>query len=174
MTSLNEMLNSVAKKIQEISECRFNTIVESELLSPSTDDTIRDALGRDVQIATASTLDYCQTEVAVAFLKVVEHIEQSTIPKIPYQTMVFNAIQQYASEKNVTPEKVVEGDGHTAKWQRNYPRGRTECKKFPASTTDQYSYDAASDYSETHNYLYTLWRRYECCRKRGKFIKRIG
>ena len=76
--------------------------------------------------------------------------------------------------KTWAPVKVVEGDGDTAKWQRNYPRGRTECKEFPASTTDQYSYDAASDYSETHNYLYTLWRRYECCRKRGTFIKRIG
>jgi integrating conjugative element protein (TIGR03756 family) len=76
--------------------------------------------------------------------------------------------------KTWAPNQAKEGDGRTAKWQRNYPRGRTSCMVFPNDTTDSFNYSSSSDYSPTHNYLYTLWRRYECCRIRGKFIKRLG
>lgn len=82
-------------------------------------------------------------------------------------------------EKTVTgyktwaPKDIKEGDGSIAKWQRSYPRGDSaSCKAFPISSTSTFKFDS-SDYSETQNYLYTLWRRYECCKKRGSFIRRV-
>lgn len=75
--------------------------------------------------------------------------------------------------KTWAPKDIKEGDASIAKWQRNFPRGdSSNCKAFPISSTSTFKFDT-SDYSETQNYLYTLWRRYECCKKRGSFIRRI-
>lgn len=76
------------------------------------------------------------------------------------------------SAKMWAPVAPREGDGNTAKWQRNFPRGKKECKEFPADGKTEYAY-GSQDFSPTHNYLYTLWRRYECCANRGKFLYRI-
>lgn len=76
------------------------------------------------------------------------------------------------SAKVWAPVPPREGDAETAKWQRNYPRGKTECKAFPADSSEEFKY-SEDDFSPTHNYLYTLWRRYECCARRGTFLYRI-
>ncbi len=87
---------------------------------------------------------------------------------LPLPTTVFGY-------KTWAPVKPIEGDSSTATWQRNYPRGRSStCKAFPSGGNETYSYSAGTDFSPTHNYLYTLWRRYECCKKRGKFLYRIN
>lgn len=74
------------------------------------------------------------------------------------------------NQKTWAPTSAIEGDRETAMWQKNYPRGDSGCKVFPANGVDS-SVDTTS--SDTFNYLWTLWRRYECCKIRGKFIKRI-
>jgi integrating conjugative element protein (TIGR03756 family) len=76
------------------------------------------------------------------------------------------------SAKVWAPVAPREGEADTAKWQRNYPRGRKECKEFPADGSVDFKY-SESDFSPTHNYLYTLWRRYECCARKGKFLYRM-
>lgn len=90
-------------------------------------------------------------------------------PAIHITTQLPKTVSGY---KTWAPNDIEEGKEDIAKWQRNFPRGNTSCKAFPISMSTAYPY-SSSDYSSTQNYLYTLWRRYECCKKRGTFISRV-
>jgi len=68
------------------------------------------------------------------------------------------------------PSSVREGDGDTHKWQMLHPQMTSSCRVWPdKAALDPYS----SRISEEGKYVWSLWRPYECCRRRGSFIARI-
>ena len=55
----------------------------------------------------------------------------------------------------------------TGKWQMNYPRGkRSGCYVFPEAERNNFETVA----SDLDNYLWTFWRKYKCCSRRGSFL----
>jgi hypothetical protein len=63
--------------------------------------------------------------------------------------------------------KVREHDDYHA-WQLNYPQGEKEgCYQFPDKDFDK---DLVNTdlVSETNSYIWTLWRTYKCCEKKGQ------
>lgn len=60
------------------------------------------------------------------------------------------------------------------KWQMNYPRGqRSGCYTIPEPPVELPSGSYATVDSDVDNYVYTMWRKYKCCQRRGSFIKAI-
>jgi integrating conjugative element protein (TIGR03756 family) len=69
------------------------------------------------------------------------------------------------------PPPVMEGDEDTHKWQMLRPSMSSSCRVWPdRGITDPYG----SRISREGNYVWSLWRPYECCKRRGfHFIARV-
>lgn len=60
------------------------------------------------------------------------------------------------------PGHAKEDDNSGGYWQMNFPAGKQEqCKTFPIG-------NSAHVDSPANNYLWTLWRKYKCCAKKGQ------
>lgn len=63
------------------------------------------------------------------------------------------------------PDPVTEGDSNNHQWQMLVPKKSASCAIFPdGSTTDSYADKLAEDGA----YVWTLWRSYKCCPRRGQ------
>ncbi|EAR7793171.1 TIGR03756 family integrating conjugative element protein [Salmonella enterica] len=63
------------------------------------------------------------------------------------------------------PDPVMEGDSGNHQWQMLVPKKSTSCAIFPdGSATDTYADKLAEDGA----YVWTLWRPYKCCPRRGQ------
>lgn len=63
------------------------------------------------------------------------------------------------------PDPVTEGDSNNHQWQMLVPKKSASCAIFPdGSTTDSYADKLAEDGA----YVWTLWRPYKCCPRRGQ------
>ncbi|EHO4421622.1 TIGR03756 family integrating conjugative element protein [Salmonella enterica] len=63
------------------------------------------------------------------------------------------------------PDPVTEGDSNNHQWQMLVPKKSASCTIFPdGSTTDSYADKLAEDGA----YVWTLWRPYKCCPRRGQ------
>ncbi|HBQ6314165.1 TPA: TIGR03756 family integrating conjugative element protein [Klebsiella pneumoniae] len=63
------------------------------------------------------------------------------------------------------PDPVTEGDSNNHQWQMLVPQKSASCTIFPdGSSTDSYTDKLAEDGS----YVWTLWRPYKCCPRRGQ------
>ncbi len=63
------------------------------------------------------------------------------------------------------PNPVTEGDSNNHQWQMLVPKKSASCAIFPdGSTTDSYADKLAEDGA----YVWTLWRPYKCCPRRGQ------
>ncbi|HGW6105257.1 TPA: TIGR03756 family integrating conjugative element protein [Citrobacter werkmanii] len=63
------------------------------------------------------------------------------------------------------PDPVTEGDSNNHQWQMLVPQKSASCAIFPdGSTTDSYANKLAEDGA----YVWTLWRPYKCCPRRGQ------
>ncbi|EPF3811049.1 TIGR03756 family integrating conjugative element protein [Klebsiella aerogenes] len=63
------------------------------------------------------------------------------------------------------PDPVTEGDSSNHQWQMLVPKKSASCAIFPdGSTTDSYADKLAEDGA----YIWTLWRPYKCCPRRGQ------
>lgn len=68
------------------------------------------------------------------------------------------------------PSAVMEGDKDTHKWQMLRPAMTSSCKVWPdRGAADPYS----ARVSPGGDYVWALWRPYECCRPRGRFLFRV-
>ena len=87
------------------------------------------------------------------------------------------------SRRKTWPIPSIEPGAKTHKWQMNYPQGkRSGCYNFPDtewdgedfsgnSTNSNKDWSAESDLtSDSNTYIWTLWRTYKCCTKKGSFI----
>lgn len=61
------------------------------------------------------------------------------------------------------------------KWQMNYPIGeRSGCYLFPEEMEeDEETGEYPTVESELDNYVWTMWRKYKCCQRKGSFIKAV-
>lgn len=63
------------------------------------------------------------------------------------------------------PDPVTEGDNNNHQWQMLVPKKSASCAIFPdGSATDSYADKLAEDSA----YVWTLWRPYKCCPRRGQ------
>ena len=63
------------------------------------------------------------------------------------------------------PDPVTEGDSNNHQWQMLVPKKSVSCAIFPdGSSTDSYADKLAEDGA----YVWTLWRPYKCCPRRGQ------
>ncbi|EEJ4192940.1 TIGR03756 family integrating conjugative element protein [Salmonella enterica subsp. diarizonae] len=63
------------------------------------------------------------------------------------------------------PDPVTEGDSNNHQWQMLVPKKSASCAIFPdGSATDSYADKLAEDGA----YVWTLWRSYKCCPRRGQ------
>ncbi|EGU8834329.1 TIGR03756 family integrating conjugative element protein [Salmonella enterica] len=63
------------------------------------------------------------------------------------------------------PDPVTEGDSSNHQWQMLIPKKSASCAIFPdGSATDSYADKLAEDGA----YVWTLWRPYKCCPRRGQ------
>ncbi|GAB3683793.1 TIGR03756 family integrating conjugative element protein [Salinisphaera aquimarina] len=63
------------------------------------------------------------------------------------------------------PDPITEGDASTGKWQRLQPDRTQSCSAFPdRGITASFSDVLADD----GDYVWALWRPYECCQRRGQ------
>ncbi|EDH9572489.1 TIGR03756 family integrating conjugative element protein [Salmonella enterica subsp. enterica serovar Enteritidis] len=63
------------------------------------------------------------------------------------------------------PDPVTEGDSSNHQWQMLVPKKSASCAIFPdGSSTDSYADKLAEDGA----YVWTLWRPYKCCPRRGQ------
>ncbi|EIM35485.1 hypothetical protein PGS1_14141 [Enterobacter cloacae subsp. cloacae GS1] len=63
------------------------------------------------------------------------------------------------------PDPVTEGDSNNHQWQMLVPQKSASCTIFPdGSSTDSYADKLAEDGA----YVWTLWRPYKCCPRRGQ------
>ncbi|MGO0119372.1 TIGR03756 family integrating conjugative element protein [Citrobacter freundii] len=63
------------------------------------------------------------------------------------------------------PDPVTEGDSNNHQWQMLVPKKSASCATFPdGSSTDSYADKLAEDGA----YVWTLWRPYKCCPRRGQ------
>lgn len=63
------------------------------------------------------------------------------------------------------PDPVMEGDSSNHQWQMLVPKKSASCAIFPdGSSTDSYADKLAEDGA----YIWTLWRPYKCCPRRGQ------
>ncbi|EGT5658704.1 TIGR03756 family integrating conjugative element protein [Citrobacter braakii] len=64
-----------------------------------------------------------------------------------------------------SPDPVAEGDSNNHQWQMLVPKKSASCAIFPdGSSTDSYADKLAEDGA----YVWTLWRPYKCCPRRGQ------
>lgn len=65
------------------------------------------------------------------------------------------------------PDPIVEGDASTGQWQRLQPNTSQSCAVFPdRGITAGFAGDTAND----GDYVWALWRPYQCCKRRGETL----
>ncbi|MBH04108.1 MAG: TIGR03756 family integrating conjugative element protein [Xanthomonadales bacterium] len=81
------------------------------------------------------------------------------------QPHVYTPLQGHDKPGYWAPGPVREGDGSTGKWQRLQPNLTKSCSVFPdRGIAASYSNVLADD----GDYVWALWRPYECCKRRGE------
>jgi len=68
------------------------------------------------------------------------------------------------------PGSLRERDRRTGIWQMLVPRTETDCKVFGSSDLDHPEGWGAGRVDEGGDYVWTLWRPYKCCRRRGQWF----
>lgn len=74
------------------------------------------------------------------------------------------------------PEELTEGDDSTGDWQRLLPEAETGCAVFPPSDdTQEVDVEDPNPGSDKGDYVFHLWRPYQCCKKNGQvFLFSVG
>lgn len=70
------------------------------------------------------------------------------------------------------PDELEEGKSETGDWQNLLPTTDSECKVFPPQDdSTEVTSDPFSDYVNTYgDYVWTLWRPYQCCEEKGQTL----
>ncbi|MEX0926138.1 MAG: TIGR03756 family integrating conjugative element protein, partial [Dehalococcoidia bacterium] len=72
------------------------------------------------------------------------------------------------------PNPATEGDRHTASWQMHLPVASTSCGAF--GSDDRFSGLAgwaSGKGSNQRAYVWTMWRQYQCCQRRGRYLHSV-
>lgn len=68
------------------------------------------------------------------------------------------------------PGPLIENDRTTGWWQMHSPVPTTSCEIFGGNDTLSVSSWADGKVDEDGDYVWTLWRPYQCCQRRGSFL----
>lgn len=81
------------------------------------------------------------------------------------QSHVYIPLMKSSHDGYWPPDPVKEGDSNNHQWQMLQPKKSASCAIFPdGSATDTYADKLADDGA----YVWTLWRPYKCCPRRGQ------
>ena len=68
------------------------------------------------------------------------------------------------------PDALIEQDERTGLWQRLVPDAESSCDVFGTDDLGEVSSWGDGEVDEGGDYAWTLWRPYECCRRRGQWF----
>lgn len=72
------------------------------------------------------------------------------------------------------PPPLKEVDPETGTWQMLTPKKKRECKVFGENDVFKLKGWGSDEVDEHGDYVWNLWRPYECCRVKGLFISDIS
>lgn len=83
------------------------------------------------------------------------------------QPHVYTPLDPSERDNYWPPDPIKEGDASTGKWQRLQPNKTSSCSVFP----DQGIAASYSDLiADDGDYVWALWRPYQCCKRRGETL----